>query len=392
MNAFREIRSEQTPYAAYVWQGEPHWNHLHQSWNNLIALQNLPCAIYQSPSYFEYLESTEDHKLDLLAICTEAGDPIVGLTPVQELLLDIPFCVGRHPLVTAHVPCLRVLGSEPMVPKTREAHDRLFALITRHFRHLSVVEMDAVSVDGFLWHYLFSSPLIRNNYLVHVLHGIRDCHFVHLPQSIEEYRRRLGRKLRHNLERQQRVLERQLQAPLTLELLNREDQVPLMLQAMQSLEVKGVGITRERLVAATQQGFHYCFILKAGERIIGVAAGAKSKDIYRLHHLCYDKALEKYSPGTTLWHQVLRFLIQDPDFKGIDMGYGAPVYPSRRMNTVYKRGKVLLFRRTFANRCLITALSAFSASVAFIKAKTDFRRGRLAHARTPETGHATGIK
>ena len=257
-----------------------------------------------------------------------------------------------------------------MVPRTRQAHDLLFDMIARLYSDVSAIEMDAVSADGFLWRYLVSSPVIQANYFVHVLYGVRDCHFVHLPSSIEQFRNRLARKLRHNLERQERVLERHLNAPLSVALIKTEEDVPALIAALSKLKVPGADdpAVKRSYVAATRHGFLYCLVLRAGTRVVGLACGTKSKDTYRLDKLFYDKTLRRFSPGTALWQQVLRYLIQDATFKYVDLGYGMPAYPHRRINTTCKRAKVLLLRRTMSNRCLVELHRAYCAMVDFMKA------------------------
>jgi hypothetical protein len=344
---------------------------LRERWQILLARQEAATAVYQSPSFFEYLTATEgSDKLAVLSVRATSGGPIAGVVPVQKITFGIPFAVGEYNFLAPRLRALRVLGSEPMVPRTREAHDLLFDMIARHYRDLPAIEMDAVEVDGFLWRYLFSSAVIQANYFVHVLYGARACHFVHLPPSIEQFRNQLGRKLRHNLERQERVLERHLGAQLVLTPLSKEEDVPALVAAMSELQVPGSGdpAVKRRYLAAARHGFLYCFVLKAGARVVGLARGTKSKETYRLHKLLYDKTLRRFSPGTILWQQVLRYLIQNTVFRHVDLGYGMPVYPYRSINTTRKRAKILLLRRTVSNRCLVELHRGYCAMVNFMKA------------------------
>jgi hypothetical protein len=344
---------------------------LRERWQVLQARQGAATAIYQSPSFFEYLAATEgSDKLAVLSVRMTSGGPIAGVVPVQKFALGIPFAIGEYTFLAPRLPALRVLGSEPMIPRTRQAHDLLFDMIARHYRDLSAIEMDAVEVDGFLWRYLVSSPVIQANYFVHVLYGVRDCHFVNLPSSIERFRNQLGRKLRHNLERQERVLERHLGARLILTPLTEEEDVPALIAALSELEVPGADdpAVKRRYAAAARHGFLYGFVLRAGMRVVGLARGTKSNDTYRLDKLYYDRTLRRYSPGTTLWQRVLRFLIQDGTFKYVDLGYGVPAYPYRSINTTCKRAKVLLLRRTVSNHCLVELHRGYCAMADFMKA------------------------
>jgi hypothetical protein len=333
-------------------------------WNALVDQKKSPLALYQSPAYFEFLKLLEGPaNLSLLTLRTSSTHQVVGVCPVQRLLLDIPFSIGRRMVLKPQIPCLRILGSEPLIPETVQAHDQLFALITEEYPDASVVEMEALTVDSFLWRYIFSSDFIRKNYLPHVLHGVQACHLIHLPINAQEYHRRLGRKQRHNLERQGRVLERHLQGPLTLRLLTKEDEVPTVIEAMKALDGLGndPAATAQKVTTAIRKGFFQCFILQSGNRIVGATFGYTSQNTFRVLGILYDRKLAKFSPGTTMWHLVMSRLIEEGAFKSLDMGYGTPSYAHRNINVIHHRGKVLLFRKTMRNRLLIGAHATFSA-------------------------------
>ena len=363
MRASNENGHFKPSYVAHVWRGNQH--HLDPVWKKLSDRKDSATAIYQSPSYFKFLEDTEGSRnLELLTVQARSTRDVVGVAPVQRLTLDIPFSIGRHTLFKSCLRCLRILGSKPIIPETGEAYDQLFSLISEQYPELSV-QLEAVRVDSFFWEYLFSSKLIRDTYFAHILHGVQECHFIHLPSSIEEYRRRLGRKQAHNLERQQRVLERHLGAPLTITPVGSKDQIPMVIDAMRTLGEPGCNdeAMKDRITAAVRMGFYCGFVVKANTRVLGVTWGRKSNSIFGVHRILYDKELEKFSPGTTMWQLVLRHLIETRNFKSVDLGYGTPTYSHRSLNTIHKRGKVLLFRKTLANRFLINAHASFTALV-----------------------------
>jgi len=128
---------------------------------------------------------------------------------------------------------------------------------------------------------------------------------------------------------------------------------------------------KNKYVALAEHGFLCCFVLKAGDRILGLTLGTKSGKILRIHRFFFDRNLEKYSPGTTLWQVVLRHLIRQAEFRSVDMGYGTPAYRYRATNTIIQKGKVLLFRRSMANRCRILAHSGYSSAVNLLKARRE---------------------
>ena len=197
-----EVKSSHR-YTAFAWPHGFHSPCLRQYWELLFAKQETPGAVYQSPEFFDYLKETGEKTLDVITVKDRAMDAIVGVVPVQKASTQLPFFLGERTLARSRVKSLTLLGSEPMMPQDPDALDSLFLLMSEHYPESQVVDMDAVPEDGYLWKYLNASPVIKKSYDLHVLHGFRDCHSVDIPPSIGEYYRRLTKKRRYNLLRQE---------------------------------------------------------------------------------------------------------------------------------------------------------------------------------------------
>lgn len=305
-----ELAATEAAAGGEQWEGDL------QSWDALWMAQNTPTAVYQSRAFFKYLVATEGAEgLDVLVVRSRRDGTILGLVPTQRLEIEIPFSLGKYRIFSPKVCALRILGSEPMVTRTREAYETLFESIFAKYPDVSAVEMDAVRIESYLWQYLFSpSSFVHRNYLVHVLHGVRDCHTIHLPASVRRLRAQMGRKLSHNLERQERVLERYLGAELELVCVDNERAVSLLFQALSALRSNDGQVRLQDLRLAARFGFLYCYVLHAAGRFIGVTMGTRSKETYRVTHFFRDKSLERFSVGTTMWVKVLRALISEQPF------------------------------------------------------------------------------
>lgn len=346
---------------------------LRTPWSRLHALQTIPGAVYQSPAYYDYLREIDGlDSLDVLTVTDQTSDMIVGVVPLYKKTVEMPFAIGDHTLLNLRLDGLSVLGSEPMVPQDGDALDRLFELLMRKYPRAQAIELDAVPRDSPLWKYLTSSRIVAERYLVHVLHGFRDCHFVELPASVEEYLRKLTKKRRYNYQRQQKLLQDHVVQPLRLTLIDLPQQVDDLIAAMTQLgahKSAQIESSRRTYAAAARHGFLYCFVLTAGDRIVGLTLGTRSRQTYRIHRFFHDKALERFSAGTTLWQMVLKRLIQDAQFRNVDMGFGTPAYRYSATNIIKQKGKILLLRKSLANRARIVAHSIFSAAANRAKAR-----------------------
>ena len=85
-----------------------------------------------------------------------------------------------------------------------------------------------------------------------------------------------------------------------------------------------------------------------------------------MHRIFHDAGLNKYSPGTALWQHILRDLIERAEFAQVDMGYGDPAYRQHTTNVIEQRARILLFRRTPANRLRIALHHGYYLALASI--------------------------
>jgi len=358
-------------YSASVWSHGRHSDCLQESWKGLHNPQNKPGAVYQSPAFLDYLVETEgENSTEVLTVCDKSSSEILGVVPVRKSTIELPFAIGGRTITNLHLKGLTLLGSEPMVPQHPDALDSLFNLISQRYLDAQLVSMDAVSANSYLWKYIKSSEAIKNNFAVHVLHGFRDCHSVDLPNSTEKYYARLSKKRRYNFLRQEKLLQRHIGGGLELILIDTVSNIAELFRAMDCLSIATTyssASNRAKLVAAARHGFLYCFVLKSQNKTIGLMLGTKSNKILRIHRFFHDKSLEKYSPGTTLWQMVLRYLINESVFINVDMGYGTPAYRYHATNVIRQKGNVLLVRRSLANRGRILAHSGFTSVVNFFK-------------------------
>jgi CelD/BcsL family acetyltransferase involved in cellulose biosynthesis len=357
-------------YETSLWEGDQHCPLFRQAWEALVSTRQTPAAFCQSPAFFDYLQDAEKGEWFEVLTMRRAGTARVGIVPIKISTMQLPLRFGPLRWSGSRLKSISILGSEPMIPADPAALDNLLLTLPARFPEVELVYLNEVSLESDLWRNIRMSAAIRRVYDVHVLDGFRECHTIILPKSIEEYYAKLGKKKRYNLLRQERILQDRVGA-LDLIPIEYFSDLSDMFDAVDKLSSSHsrYDIDRNQYISAAKHGFLKCFVLKSCGEPIAVALGIKAGNTYKIQRFFHDKQLQKYSPGTTLWQMILKDIIAKGEFKNIYMGYGSPTYRYRSTNIIENKGRVLLYRRSFANYCRIVAHSGYSAASGFVKCR-----------------------
>jgi hypothetical protein len=372
-----ELANSQRRYEISVWKDDHRSPVLRRPWEILASSRDSSSAAYQSPEYFDYLQDIDrTNRLEVLTVKDETTDTIVGVVPISIWVYRLHFAFMARTLISPALRSIGILGGEPMIPEDPAAFDEMFITFAKCYPESQVIYMDPVPSTSHLWRHLQTSPAIRRLYYILVVGGFREWHSVPIPRSADEYYKKLPRKRRYNLLRQERLLQSHCGEPLHLSTICKEEDLPDLFEAIKKLPTENkynFVFRKEEYVYLARYGLLRCYVLKAGPNVIGLLLGMKAGKIFKIDRFVHDPSLKQYSPGTTLWQLALRDLIGSGEFTNADFGYGLPAYRHRSTNIIEQKGRILLFRRSIANLCLILAYSCFSAVVNFVKNK--FRRG-----------------
>src|SRR5258708_33310604 len=121
-------------------------------------------------------------------------------------LLELNFSAGKRIFARFNLKSLRILGSQPLIPDNYNVMDSLFSEIYLKYPQCRVIYMEDVPSASYLWRWIENSTVIRKLFYVHLLHGFSQCHITPLASSIDEYYRKLTKKKKYNLTRQERLL------------------------------------------------------------------------------------------------------------------------------------------------------------------------------------------
>jgi CelD/BcsL family acetyltransferase involved in cellulose biosynthesis len=352
------------------------------AWRALVQGRDPVNAVHQSPAYIEHLADTA--RTPEILVLSDGNGHVAGVVPVRRTGFVMSFSLRSRTLAHLHLRSLILLGSEPMVLDDRRALDALFTFIAGQYSDQHVIEMYAVRENGPFWRYLTQSDVVAKRYGIYVVDGFRDSYSLALPGSVDDYLKKMSKKRRYNLKRQERLLEEHLGGHLELKPVLDEADVPILVQALAALGISTAADTKfplDHYRSAARNRILRCFVLTCAGQTVGVATGIAAEGAFFVHDLHFNKALAKFSPGTTLWQVLIRHLIQERAITTLGISHGSPAYSFDEVNQIERKGRVLLYRRTLPNRLRFLAHAGHSRLVAF--AKTLPRHKLLARLRQP---------
>ena len=342
------------------WEGVDGKAEVQDAWGFLLQTQDPIIAVHQTAAYIRHL--AEVGKRPEILLVREIGtERVTGVVPIRQTTYSLSFAVRGGSFPKFRLRSMIILGSEPMVAGS-DALDAVFSFIGDNYPDVDVLDLYSVPEDGAFWRYLSQSDVVARHFSPYVVGGFRESYSMAVPSSVAEYSAKLTKKRRYNFRRQERLLEEHLGPPLCLTMVDQPALVPALLDALGTLGVSTgpeTSFTAYEYRSACGQGILLSYILTSGTHIVGVATGIRSEHTYFIHQFYFDKSLEKFSPGTTLWQLVLRYLIEQGVYTRVGLSYGNPAYRFHEINLIEKKGRVLLYRRTTANRSRFLAHSAY---------------------------------
>ena len=352
---------------------EEHSIEVRCAWDSMLAVRLNSDLPHQSPDFFNFLQDTEDAlNIGLLAVRVDKTGNLVGIVPLRIMPFHLRYAVGHALLAEPGFPSVTILGSEPLLPESPELYYEFFNNILNKYKSCTVICMQQVPTNSFLWRYIQSSPALRRQFLLYVPQGVRNCHRIPVPPTENAYMEKMSAKKCYNLRRQEKLLSHAGNGILELVRIDKPELLPLFFSAHDHLapnkgRKRKHDLTHSEYFSLAAKGLLLCYVLKCGEKPCALSMGLRYGPVYRIYRFYHDHALARFSPGTTLQQMLIRDVISIGGISSIDLGFGTPAYEHASTNEIEQRGEIVLFRRTFANRLYIASHATFSVLVAQIK-------------------------
>jgi hypothetical protein len=219
------------------------------------------------------------------------------------------------------------------------------------------------------------------------MHGVRGCHVIPLPATVDAYWAKFGAKRRYNLRRQARIFRDHFGGRLELRRFDSPHQIGELIDLMtptgtfdglRSWNGKDVTTDRRQTESLADRGLLLIYLLIGAGRPCAALMGLKYRGVYYVDAIPRDRGLDRFSPGVTAVQLAIEDLIRHTSIRKIDMGYGTPAYRHSSTNVTEPRASLLLLRRTLANRLLRRTHATFNSLLDLSRACL----GRSARSRT----------
>ena len=281
---------------------------------------------------------------------------------------------------------VRILGSVPLLPADPVAYDLLFAALDQEFSGCRVISMASVPTESFLWRHVHSSQFLNDRFIPYVVHGVRQCHIIPVPPTVEGYLANFSAKKRYNVKRQTRILRDHFGGRLELLRFDSAHQVGDLLNLITPTaefhgltrwgDSRALTIDGHEAESLADRGLLLIYLLVGAGRPCAALMGLKYQGVYHLDSIPRDRSLDRFSPGSTAVNLAIEDLIRNSSMRRIDMGFGSPAHSHSATNVTEPRASVILFRKTLSNRLLRVSHMTFRSLINFAKARVATRSNR----------------
>jgi hypothetical protein len=307
----------------------------------------------------DHLRGAHGHSQFHLATVRDGAGAVVGVVPLRVARTGLTLDVAGRVLWESRARAVHILGSLPLLPADPALHDLLFAALDKEFAGCAAIAMASVPTESFLWRKVHGSRLLQSKFMPYAVHGVRGCHTIDLPMTVEEYRAKFGAKKRYNLGRQVRLIRRRC-GGLELRRIDLPHQVGGLVRAMNAAREAAVPnrwnrpgppiVDQRAAEDLAGRGLLLSYLLVCDGRPGAALMGVQYRDAYHLDAIFRDRSLDRFSPGSTALHLAIEDLIRNTPIRRIDLGFGEPTYTHSSTNAVEPRASLLLMRKTLANR------------------------------------------
>jgi GNAT acetyltransferase-like protein/PilZ domain-containing protein len=296
----------------------------------------------------------QHEKENIRLFLLEKGNEIVGVVPFV-LNREQPVCeLGQYALATIPMRTLCLQGYTLNIPREEAAYDRLFEEILHS--DVDALYIENANIRSFLWDYLRSSSLVRQEFHFYTTKGPLPHCLIRLDGTFESYMKRFSSKTRKNRLRELKTLGEL--GPVTLMRVSRQSEIDAFLESAyyiaqrtwqfkrfgRGLASRDQGVVRNELRFLAEHGWLRSYVLKCNAVSCSFILGHQYGSSFHAETVGVDDAWRTYSVGTIVLLLVLENLFKDnpPEF----YDFGTPIKFHENFATEsYPEARVWLFRR-----------------------------------------------
>jgi len=335
------------------------------AWRELVNANRQHYSQYQSPEWWEHLQSTGQGRA-LSLLCVHQGNSLVGIVPLLRRVAAIDVLPGIGARARKHFPVLEVLGSQPLVPADDGVVARMFDTLFAQAPEADAIYFKSLS-DGSGWDQRIVHAAKQSTDTFAHISREETFHYLTLPETFELFLQRFGKKKRYNLKRQLRLMEEAYAGHLRFESVTQEQQVDTFLKACdevagnswkQQSMTRALAVTsenREKYADLARRGLLRSYLIWNADRPVAYALGYLYGETYHYSDIAYAESELRLSPGAVLLFLIIRDLIDHKLARQLNFGISDADYKRQFADQHTRDRTVYVFRATLPNR-LVCAL------------------------------------
>ena len=308
--------------------------------DNLIGL-NDPSAAYTCTSAFFQYEIKRGSGIEIFVV----NDCAYSLVKIEKYIDQELGWLYSNKYFNFRIRSARLLGSQ--VLSLDKPNLKLVEMSKEIFEktNVSVIVLPAIRMSNFKYNL---EDFDKKNMSFFLLGGWQACITIAVPESLENYSEKLGKKKRYNLNRQSKKIAELLGSALMVREFYLEDHVPELIRQMMVLDsnfVNNNSWIKKGYVELAKMGLLHCFVFCSDNEPVAVVDAKKTNGTLYVTKILINSRLREFSPGSTAIYEILKFIIVNNRlFSRIDFGYGEPGQKGSSVSDIDYRGRVVIVK------------------------------------------------
>lgn len=161
-------------------------------WRKLVDGHNNHYLQYQSPEWWEHLSAT-GHRQSIFVLRIIQDNQLVGVVPLQRRNVTLWLTPNKLPFSRVSIPCVEVLGGQPLAPAEADIAVRMFESIFAQCEGIQAAYIKSVSQTSEWYDLLAKAANSANGCFPHISRE-EIFHFLTLPASFDGFLQRFTKK------------------------------------------------------------------------------------------------------------------------------------------------------------------------------------------------------
>lgn len=308
--------------------------------NDLVVI-NDPSAAYTCTSQFIEYQNSRGNGVELFVIENSAYS-LVKLEHYVDQEFSLLYNNGFFNL---KIRSARFLGSQ--VLSSGMPNSKLIEMSKEIFRktNVSVIVLPALRMANFKYSV---KDFNKNGMSYFLLGGWQECIIILVPESLDSYLQKLGKKKRYNLNRQSKKIGELIGSELKVREFYLEEHVPEFIQQMSVLDSKFIennSWINDGYVELAKRGLFHGFVFGSIHEPVAVIDAKKTNGTLYVTKIFTNSRFKEFSPGSTAMFEIIKSIIIQGEFSRVDFGYGEPGQKNSSVSSIDNRGRVVIVKK-----------------------------------------------